>query len=147
MAIFFFVVGLEITCELLVGVLAGWQRAALPVVGAPGGMVVPAAIYAWLNLGQPTIASWGVPMATNIAFAVGILALLGPRVPLSPKILLLAFAIVDDLGAVHRHARLRRKSGTRPGQGRRARGLGLRRSYQLSGPTNDPGPDGHGGPA
>jgi NhaA family Na+:H+ antiporter len=100
MAIFFFVVGLEIKRELLVGELAGWQRAALPIAGALGGMVVPAAIYAWLNVGQPSIAGWGVPMATDIAFAVGILALLGPRVPLALKIFLLALAIVDDLGAV-----------------------------------------------
>ena len=100
MAVFFFVVGLEIKRELLVGELAGWQRASLPVAGALGGMVVPAAIYAWLNLGQPTIAGWGVPMATDIAFAVGVLALLGPRVPLALKVFLLALAIVDDLGAV-----------------------------------------------
>jgi NhaA family Na+:H+ antiporter len=100
MAIFFFVVGLEIKRELLVGELAGWQRAALPIAGALGGMVVPAAIYAWLNLGQPSIVGWGVPMATDIAFAVGILALLGPRVPLALKVFLLALAIVDDLGAV-----------------------------------------------
>jgi Na+:H+ antiporter, NhaA family len=100
MAIFFFVVGLEIKRELLIGELAGWQRASLPMVAALGGMVVPAAIYAWLNLGQPSIVGWGVPMATDIAFAVGILALLGSRVPLALKIFLLALAIVDDLGAV-----------------------------------------------
>ena len=91
-AIFFFVVGLEIKRELLVGELAGWRRAALPMVAALGGMVVPAAIYAWLNMGQPSIAGWGVPMATDIAFAVGVLALLGPRVPLALKVFLLALA-------------------------------------------------------
>jgi NhaA family Na+:H+ antiporter len=100
MAIFFFVVGLEIKRELLIGELAGWQRASLPVAGALGGMIVPAVIYAWLNLGQPSIVGWGVPMATDIAFAVGILALLGSRVPLALKVFLLALAIVDDLGAV-----------------------------------------------
>jgi NhaA family Na+:H+ antiporter len=100
MAVFFFVVGIEIKRELLCGELAGWRKAALPVVAALGGMVVPAAIYAWLNLGQPSIVGWGVPMATDIAFAVGILALLGPRVPLALKVFLLALAIIDDLGAV-----------------------------------------------
>src|SRR4051812_20006883 len=100
MAIFFVVVGLEIKRELLCGELAGWQRAALPVAGALGGMVVPALVYAWLNRGLPSIGGWGVPMATDIAFAVGILALLGPRVPLALKVFLLALAIVDDLGAV-----------------------------------------------
>ena len=100
MAVFFFVVGLEIKRELLVGELAGWRRAALPIAGALGGMLVPATIYAWLNMGRPSIVGWGVPMATDIAFAVGVLALLGPRVPLALKVFLLALAIVDDLGAV-----------------------------------------------
>jgi len=100
MAVFFFVVGLEIKRELLAGELAGRERAALPIVAALGGMVVPAAIYAGLNLGSAGIRGWGVPMATDIAFAVGVLALLGPRVPTALKVLLLALAIVDDLGAV-----------------------------------------------
>lgn len=100
MVVFFFVVGLEIKRELIVGELAGWERASLPVVGALGGMLVPAAIYAAINAGTPFAAGWGVPMATDIAFAVGVLALLGSRVPLSLKIFLLALAIVDDLGAV-----------------------------------------------
>jgi NhaA family Na+:H+ antiporter len=100
MALFFFLVGLEIKRELLAGELAGRERATLPIAAALGGMLVPAAVYAWLNLGQPSIVGWGVPMATDIAFAVGVLALLGPRVPLALKVLLLALAIVDDLGAV-----------------------------------------------
>jgi Na+:H+ antiporter, NhaA family len=100
MALFFFVIGLEIKREVLVGELAGWQRAALPVVGALGGMVVPALIYVAFNPGAPTIRGWGVPMATDIAFALGVLALLGERVPLGLKVFLLALAIVDDLGAV-----------------------------------------------
>lgn len=100
MAVFFFMVGLEIKREVLVGELVGWQRASLPIAGALGGMVVPALIYVAFNLGQATINGWGVPMATDIAFALGMLALLGDRVPLSLKVFLLALAIVDDLGAV-----------------------------------------------
>ncbi|HLT01248.1 MAG TPA: Na+/H+ antiporter NhaA, partial [Geminicoccaceae bacterium] len=90
----------EIKRELLVGELAGWQRAALPAAGALGGMVVPALIYLGFNLEDPAIRGWGVPMATDIAFALGVLALLGRRVPLGLKVFLLALAIVDDLGAV-----------------------------------------------
>ena len=100
MAVFFFVIGLEIKREVLVGELAGWRRAALPVAGALGGMLVPALIYVAFNPGEPTIRGWGVPMATDIAFALGVLALLGERVPLALKVFLLALAIVDDLGAV-----------------------------------------------
>src|SRR4051812_19537840 len=100
MVVFFFLVGLEIKREVLKGELAGWRRAALPVAGGPGGMVAPAAIYAWLNRETPEIVGWGVPMATDIAFAVGVMTLLGPRVPPALKVFLLALAIVDDLGAV-----------------------------------------------
>jgi Na+:H+ antiporter, NhaA family len=100
MAVFFFLVGLEIKRECLVGELAGWQKASLPVAGALGGMIVPALIYVALNPSEPAVRGWGVPMATDIAFALGVLALLGERVTLSLKIFLLALAIVDDLGAV-----------------------------------------------
>ena len=100
MALFFFVIGLEIKREVLVGELAGWQRAVLPAAGALGGMLVPALIYVAFNPGEPAIRGWGVPMATDIAFALGVLALLGERVPLALKVFLLALAIVDDLGAV-----------------------------------------------
>jgi Na+:H+ antiporter, NhaA family len=100
MALFFFVIGLEIKREILVGELAGWQRAALPAAGALGGMLVPAVIYVAFNPGEPAIRGWGVPMATDIAFALGVLSLLGERVPLALKVFLLALAIVDDLGAV-----------------------------------------------
>ncbi len=100
MAVFFFVVGLEIKRELLRGELADRRTAALPVAAALGGMIVPAAIYIAFNFGGDGDRGWGIPMATDIAFAVGILSLAGPRVPLSLKIFLLALAIVDDLGAI-----------------------------------------------
>ncbi len=100
MAIFFLVVGLEIKREILVGELASPKRAALPIFGALGGMIGPALIFASLNWGKPTIAGWGIPMATDIAFAVGILAMLGSRIPNSLKVFLTSLAIVDDLGAL-----------------------------------------------
>jgi NhaA family Na+:H+ antiporter len=100
MAVFFFLVGLEIKREMRVGELASPRQAALPIAGALGGMLVPAAIYAALNAGGAGAPGWGIPMATDIAFALGVLALLGPRVPFPLKIFLAALAIVDDIGAV-----------------------------------------------
>ena len=100
MVIFFFVVGLEIKRELIAGELSSVKQASLPIAAALGGMIVPAAIYFALNSGKEGSAGWGIPMATDIAFVVGILALLGKRVPLALKIFVLALAIVDDIGAV-----------------------------------------------
>ncbi len=100
MAIFFFVVGLEIKRELLVGELATVRKAAIPIAAAIGGMVAPALVFVAFNLGEETLRGWAVPMATDIAFALGAMALLGKRVPLSLKIFLTALAIVDDIGAV-----------------------------------------------
>lgn len=100
MVIFFFVIGLEIKREILVGELRSVKQAMLPIAAAFGGMVVPAAIYYKLNAGGPGQAGWGIPMATDIAFAIGMLALLGRGVPAAITVFLTALAIVDDLGAV-----------------------------------------------
>ncbi len=100
MALFFFTVGLEIKREILVGELADRRQAILPIAAAIGGMVVPALVYVAINGGTDAINGWGVPMATDIAFAMGVLALLGKRIPKRLIGFLLALAIVDDLGAV-----------------------------------------------
>jgi NhaA family Na+:H+ antiporter len=100
MVVFFFVVGLEIKRELHAGELSELRRAALPAFAALGGMIVPAGIYLVLNAGTPAVVGWGVPMATDIAFAVGVLALLGKRVPPALRILLLALAVMDDVGSI-----------------------------------------------
>lgn len=100
MAIFFFVIGLEIKRELLIGELNSIKKAAFPFLAAIGGMIVPLAIFMLLNKNPETAGGWGIPMATDIAFTLAILKLLGNRVPLSLKIFLTAFAIVDDIGAV-----------------------------------------------
>lgn len=100
MAVFFFVVGLEIKRELVLGELRNPRAAALPAIAALGGMVVPALIYLAFNAGTSTSNGWGIPMATDIAFAVGVISLLGERVPSGAKLFLLTLAIVDDLGAI-----------------------------------------------
>lgn len=100
MAVFFFVVGLEIKREILVGELSRPRQALFPIAAALGGMLVPALFYLAFNAGGPADHGWGIPMATDIAFALGILALLGKRAPLGLKIFLTAVAIVDDIGAV-----------------------------------------------
>lgn len=100
MAVFFLVVGLEIKREILVGELSSPKRAALPIFAALGGMIAPGLIFAAINWGEPTVRGWGTPTATDIAFAVGILTMLGKRVPNSLKVFLLSLAIADDLGAL-----------------------------------------------
>jgi NhaA family Na+:H+ antiporter len=101
MAIFFFLIGLEIKREVIEGRLSSLQKSASPVIAAVGGMLVPALIYVAFNWGDPTaLRGWAIPAATDIAFAVGVLALLGSRVPVALKVFLLALAIIDDLGAI-----------------------------------------------
>ena len=100
MAIFFFVVGLEIKREVLAGELASLRKAALPLTAAIGGMAAPALIYMLFNAGTEGVVGWGIPVATDIAFTLGVLALLGTRAPLALKVFVTALAIVDDIGAV-----------------------------------------------
>lgn len=100
MTVFFFVVGLEVKRELIHGELSDPRRASLPALAALGGMVFPASLYLLLNAGGRGTAGWGIPMATDIAFALGVLALLGRRVPAELRIFLLALAVADDLGAI-----------------------------------------------
>ena len=101
MAVFFFLVGLEVKREILEGQLSSWDKASLPLIAAIGGMAIPALIFLSLNAGSPaTINGWAIPAATDIAFALGILSLLGPRVPVALKALLLAIAVIDDIGAI-----------------------------------------------
>jgi len=100
MAVFFLLIGLEIERELYIGELNSVRRAALPAIAAIGGMLAPAAIYAFFNAGTDTMSGFGIPMATDIAFAIGIMALLGKRVPPALKVFLVALAIIDDMGAI-----------------------------------------------
>jgi NhaA family Na+:H+ antiporter len=100
MALFFFVVGMEIKREMVAGELRDPRAAALPIIAAAGGMIVPALIYTAFNFGGDGSSGWGIPMATDIAFAVGIVSLLGPRVPVQLKLFLLTLAVTDDLGGI-----------------------------------------------
>ena len=100
MTIFFLLIGLELEREVYIGELSSLKKASLPLIGALGGMIIPALIYAGFNYGTTTQSGVGIPMATDIAFAIGILSLLGNRVPMSLKIFLTALAVIDDLGAI-----------------------------------------------
>src|SRR5664279_5152245 len=100
MAIFFLLIGLELERELYIGELSNFKNALLPIVAAIGGMVVPALIHFSFNQGTPTQTGIGIPMATDIAFALGVLAILGSRIPASLKVFVVAFAVIDDLGAI-----------------------------------------------
>ncbi|RZL40538.1 MAG: Na+/H+ antiporter NhaA [Pedobacter sp.] len=100
MAIFFFVIGLELKREFIAGELSSIRKSILPIVAAIGGMIVPALIYMFFNKGMASSSGWGIPMATDIAFAIGILSLAGKSIPFGLKVFLTALAIVDDLGAV-----------------------------------------------
>ena len=101
MAVFFFLIGLEVKREIISGQLSSWDKASLPLMAAIGGMAVPALVFVALNFNEPAnINGWAIPAATDIAFALGILSLLGPRVPVAMKALLLAIAVIDDIGAI-----------------------------------------------
>ena len=101
MAIFFFLIGLEVKREIIEGQLSSWDKASLPLAAAVGGMAIPALIFVGFNINSPeSIGGWAIPAATDIAFALGILSLLGPRVPVAMKALLLAIAVIDDIGAI-----------------------------------------------
>lgn len=100
MTIFFLLIGLELEREIYIGELSSVKNASLPIVAAVGGMIIPAGLFLLFNFGKPTQAGAGIPMATDIAFAIGILSLLGSRVPASLKVLLTALAVIDDLGAI-----------------------------------------------
>lgn len=101
MAIFFFLIGLEVKREIIEGQLSSWNQASLPLAAAIGGMALPALVFVAFNYNSPdTINGWAIPAATDIAFALGILSLLGPRVPVAMKALLLAIAVIDDIGAI-----------------------------------------------
>jgi NhaA family Na+:H+ antiporter len=133
MTLFFFLVGMEIKHELRHGELASRERAALPVAGAIGGMIVPAAIFACFHANGPAASGWGIPMATDIAFAVAALAVLGRRVPPGLKVFLLALAIVDDLAAVSVIAIFYTSEISWPALGAEAAGLGFIVAMRMAG--------------